>query len=568
MRARRDLVAASALFLATAAFVLWQNSQVAILWDLGYLLDTSWRIALGQMPYRDFPLVHAPLTFLIQTAIIQAGGRHYLLLESYTALVGGLGTLLAWRILLRILARISSAAWTLSLLLALPLVFLGIYGIYPHPIYDCDCGLSILIALFLLQRLESAKLVAFGRWAFPLLTGAAVVFPAFFKQNMGVPFALAVGCGLVLLLAVKILSRRAASVPEAGTLATVLGGMALALGVALALIQHTAGLGNYLRWTVRFAAERRLPGFADMLGVYRQPSFLWTLPAVGVGLLLLLRLGPSFWARVAGFCLLAAPFVWSLVFLFLDDDLDERADNLLALWPLVLVVSAMMALFALRKGLTLACLFPFFVLAAIHGSFLSQQLWGSTYAIWPLLMLLIAQSIAALPAHSSWVRPALAGVTSATLAVCGGLYAAGHERLNYAHVDDGAMSRSTLPALHAIATPGPYLANFDELARFAAAEIPTGDALLLLPGEDPFYYATGRTPRFPVSIFDRTTDPYSPSELLAEARRRNVRWVIVKTVLQSNEDPLPQRDETLTLVVREFPLARHLAGYDIYRRPQ
>jgi hypothetical protein len=55
---------------------------------------------------------------------------------------------------------------------------------------------------------------------------------------------------------------------------------------------------------------------------------------------------------------------------------------------------------------------------------------------------------------------------------------------------------------------------------------------------------------------------------LAEARRRNVRWVIVKTVLQSNEDPLPQPDETLTLVVREFPLARHLAGYDIYRRPQ
>ena len=28
------------------------------------------------------------------------------------------------------------------------------------------------------------------------------------------------------------------------------------------------------------------------------------------------------------------------------------------------------------------------LLATIHGAFLSQQLWGSTYAIWPLLMLL------------------------------------------------------------------------------------------------------------------------------------------------------------------------------------
>ena len=53
----RDYVAAAVLFLGSAAFVLWQNARVAVLWDLSYLLDTSWRIALGQMPYRDFPLV-------------------------------------------------------------------------------------------------------------------------------------------------------------------------------------------------------------------------------------------------------------------------------------------------------------------------------------------------------------------------------------------------------------------------------------------------------------------------------------------------------------------------------
>jgi hypothetical protein len=46
----RDGIAASLLFLVTAGFVLWQNSRIAILWDLSYLLDTSWRIALGQMP--------------------------------------------------------------------------------------------------------------------------------------------------------------------------------------------------------------------------------------------------------------------------------------------------------------------------------------------------------------------------------------------------------------------------------------------------------------------------------------------------------------------------------------
>src|SRR3954463_10677451 len=68
---RRDYLAAAFLFAGTAVFVMWQNERVAVLWDLGYLLDTSWRIALGQIPYRDFPLAHAPLTFLLQAALMR-----------------------------------------------------------------------------------------------------------------------------------------------------------------------------------------------------------------------------------------------------------------------------------------------------------------------------------------------------------------------------------------------------------------------------------------------------------------------------------------------------------------
>src|ERR1700743_1940837 len=98
---RRDLAAALGLFAATAAFALWQSTQVAILWDVGYLLDSSWRMALGQVPYRDFPFVHPPLTFLIQAAIMRLGGRVYLWTALYAALVGGLGTVITWRILIR-----------------------------------------------------------------------------------------------------------------------------------------------------------------------------------------------------------------------------------------------------------------------------------------------------------------------------------------------------------------------------------------------------------------------------------------------------------------------------------
>jgi hypothetical protein len=576
----REWIAATLLFLATAGFVLWQNSQIAILWDLSYLLDTSWRIALGQLPYRDFPLVHPPLTFLIQAAMMRLAGRHYELHIAYAALVGGLGSVVAWRIVLRILIdKIgeASSAWTVSLLLAAPLTVLGVYSVYPHPIYDCDCAFAILIAIFLLQRLsrnESPDVPGFRGWAQPVLAGAALVVPVFFKQNIGLPFLLAVVLGMFLLLAAgwieKARGGELKSKPCTAVLLCVLAGIAIASLAAIVAIQAAVGLGNYLHWTVQFAAQRRLPGFGDMLGVYEQPSFAWTLPCAGLGLVLLcLPLVHRTWVRILAFCLLSAPLIGSLVYLFLNDDLDERGDNLLALWPMLLLLAAIVALIELRKGITLGRLIPFFVLAAIHGAFLSQQLWGSTYAIWPLLMLLIAQMLAAipstrLPGHK--MVPALAGVVCATFLVCGGLYAIGHERMNYLLIPDQPVTRATLPALRGMSDRGPYLADFEELVRFAGAEIPSGDGILLLPGEEPFFFATSRVPQFPVQIFDTTTDPYSPAELLEEARKRNIRWVIVKTRLQSNEDPLPGRAETLPNLAREFALSRKLAGYDVYLR--
>jgi hypothetical protein len=263
---------------------------------------------------------------------------------------------------------------------------------------------------------------------------------------------------------------------------------------------------------------------------------------------------------------MAAPFVGTLLFFFIQPDAEDRTDNLLALWPLLLLAGLGMAVFELRRGITLGRLMPFFVLAAIHGAFLSQQLWGSSYALWPLLMILVAQTLAALPAKARPVVIPTAAILCAVFLTCGSLYAASLERLSYVRIPDAPIEHSSTPALRGMADRGPFLANFDELVAFAAREIPRDDSLLLLPGEDPFYYATGRIPQFPVTLFDPTTDPYSVPELLAEARRRHVRWIIVKRVLQSNTDPMPESEQTMQLVAREFVLYRRLQGYDIYRK--
>ncbi|MGC1461941.1 MAG: hypothetical protein WA802_07045, partial [Terracidiphilus sp.] len=193
----RDWLAAAGLFLATASVVLWQNAHVAVLFDLSYILNTAERIALGQMPYRDFPLAHAPLTFLLQAAIIRLTGRVFFHHVLYAASIGGLGSVFAWRIALGSLrGRVRAAwptAWLVALLVAAPLCVLGIYSILPTPEYDCDCGFWILVAVWMLQRLDGETSAWFG-----FAAGAALCVPLFFKQNMGLPLLL-VAIGAVLL---------------------------------------------------------------------------------------------------------------------------------------------------------------------------------------------------------------------------------------------------------------------------------------------------------------------------------------------------------------------------------
>jgi hypothetical protein len=593
----RDVLAAAALFVATAAFTLWQNAHVAVLWDISYLLDSSYRISLGQLPYRDFPFAHAPLTFLLHAAIIRVLGRVYFPHILCAALEAGTATLLTWRILLRVphdhrakpgsprsglcslgwkgevivgtltsphldrhnqqdQKHFADRTWLLATLLAAPLAVLGIYGVYPHPIYDSDCILAVLAALYLLQRAQDSPM----RNA---LAGAACVLPLFFKQNIGLPFLLIT---LAAVAAIAVI-RRLQHTTIAPQLWLVVGAAAT-LAAALLSIHATVGLHNYLYWTITFAAQRRLPGLSLILTIYHQTSLLWTVPTAiaGVALLRSDSLRSKRWARPTALALLAVPFLWTIAVLALTNDPDDRGDQLLSLWPHLLILAAALTLYnlrprSLRTSPTLNTLLPLILLATIHSAFLSQQLWGSTYAIWPLLMLLIAAMLAQIPTVA---RP-LAAIITATFLLCGSLYATSHERVSYIHLD-GPETHATLPELRGLTTPGPWIPAFEELVRLTNAEIPATDGILLLPGEDPFHFATGRTPQFPILLFDPATDPYTPQQTLDKARAHNIRWLIVTRNLQLNAPPKPDLPEVLGVVQKDFAPYRTLTNYDIYRR--
>jgi hypothetical protein len=575
-----DLLVAVFLFFASFAFVLWQNMHLAILWDLSFILETATRISLGQLPYRDFPLMYPPLTFLVQAAIIKLFGRvvfyHYL----YAAATSALASLLTWRIMLRLLAATRLPQRLFAFLLAVPLIFLGTNSIYPHPFYDSDCCVFIIFCIWLLLRLESRH---FPRGV-TFVCGLLLTVPPFIKQNTGLAFLIS---ALFCIAYFGIRNHRASLL--------LLGGAATGFSSALALIQYSVGLRKYLYWTVQYAssaiARRGNMTMQAMLSIYgvgskhAAPFWIYIFFALSSALLLL-----SFHAARPAInwlasAILALPFVASIVELFLNAHTPTKGTAaLLHLWPIWLIASFAIALWKLPRATALSQLLPFILLGTIHGALLSQQVVGSTYALWPMLMILIAASVAALaPTNREYAQTkynkenvvlqpstvpltAFTVVVSFALLIAGGSYAISHVRLVYADLSGDSLEHSNLPALSGLAMRGQYLPDFEELVAYTDREIPRGDAVLMLPDEDLFYFTTGRNPQFPVLLFDNYMNPYNSVQIVQISSERNVRWLVVKRRLQLNVSPFSIQPQLLELLYRDFEPAASLNNYEIFRR--
>jgi hypothetical protein len=511
------------LFAGTAAVVVWQNSRLTVLWDLSYILENATRIAAGDVPYRDFPFPYAPLTFAMQAAIIRLFGRAVVHHMAWAAICGGTASALTYAIVRRIAndARVAIA-------LTLPLILLGIYCIFPHPFYDPDACLVLLLLLAGLLRAETPRAL--------FLLGGPCVVPLFVKQNIGLAF-------LAALIALAVLSR------ERRRLVPLFAGIGASGAIAAALVALVFGASNYIRWTIRFAAERRLPPLAQQLAIFNDPV-LWCWLAFAIAGAFAMRKRPRVGALVVALPLASL--------LFGDGELQ-----LLRLWPFALALIAIDSVARWRDENSVAQFLPLVIAATIGGTFLSQSTWGSTYGIWPLLAILFAFLL-----RGRAYAPALATLLGASMLLLAWPYVRDNHRLTYVKwdADEGELEHATLAPLRGLSMRGNWLSDFEELVDWTESNIPRGDAILSLPGEDLFYFTTGRRPRVPVLMFDRTINPYDARQLARIAEERDVRWLIVKRELQINGTPMGNLDATLALLRPRFAIAVRLSNYDVYRR--
>jgi len=564
------------LFCATAAVVIWQNSRITVLYDLSGVIEPAFRMSLGDRPYADFPFPYAPLTFLIQSWIIRLWGTVYWHHIAYVAIAGGLATVLTWRLLGNILS--DSLRWPrlTAFLLTLPTVVLGIYCIFPHPFYDPDAMLFILVSLAFLLWLEHRD--------FPLiptfLVGIALVIPLFVKQNIGGVYLASWFFMLGALTIIALWKKRSIR----GYLIVILGAI-VGLAASALIIQNWVGLETYKYWTWDFATSRRTPSPQDMSSVYQDPLLMIWIASFAAGVILIwLNKNSKAVLSILGTVLIAVPFVWPVIYLLIDDDSSERGERLANVWPVVLLASFILCILAFRRINGVRKLLPFVLIATTHGVFLSQQLWGSTYGIWPMFVLLVGLIILALnelsDRRSSGYLTAFAAILSICLMTSGAFYVYSNERLDYIDFEDGDMQHSSLPQLEGLSIRGSYLPDLEELVQYTKENVPADEGILELPGEDLFYYTTGRRPTFPSLLFDVTNNPFSAEEIAQLARERDIRWLIVKNDLQidvekstdENGKPAPvdktidDKDHILEVLKPEFKHVESLNNYEIYRR--
>ena len=545
---RSSVLVPALLFAVSAAFTFWRNTQVAVLVDISYVVNIATRIAAGDVPYAQFPLAQAPLAFLTQAVLIKAFGPHYVVQMAYATIVGGLATVVTYSIARRLIDGAVPHPTILAATLAIPLVPLGIYSIFPNPFYDPDTCFVVLAAIAAI--LAAIDRPSRTRW---LLAGALIAVPVFVKQNIG-------GAFLVVALGVLVVEAVARPSARAG-LRWCLVGFGVALGAELLALQLTVGIDHYLAWAWTFAMAGR--GVAlDRINAFWDPSLIW--PGV-----LILALAVA--TRALSMRLRTPVFVGVLLIaLVARASIPISFINVNALLPPVLVAASVLALVGTaRDGVRFETLLPLVLAGTAMGALMANGLLGSTFGIFPLLVLAIAtlvRDLGRFVEKPAQLAPMTGVVLAVLLASAGAAYTLTNARLLFADMNaPGPVVRSAFPSLAGLSARGPYIGDLDAILFWIRDNVPAEDPFVFLPGEDPAFYALGRRPRLPSVYFYDVANPYSPAEIARFADEVGLRWVFVKDRLQLVDEP-PLEQSFIVALTEHATLVAQVGPYRVYRR--
>src|SRR5207245_8958172 len=114
-------------------------------------------------------------------------------------------------------------------------------------------------------------------------------------------------------------------------------------------------------------AARRILSMADVLLVYADWTLrLWVVFFLLGAFLMRQDAGVKRWPSASAVALMAVPFIWPIIYLLFDTDASERAERLVAIWPLIFIVAVSLAYLFVRRLSGMAAALPFILTATAH----------------------------------------------------------------------------------------------------------------------------------------------------------------------------------------------------------
>ena len=88
-----------------------------------------------------------------------------------------------------------------------------------------------------------------------------------------------------------------------------------------------------------------------------------------------------------------------------------------------------------------------------------------------------------------------------------------------------------------------------------------------MPGEDPFHFASRRTPAFPVVMFDDTLSPYDAEAAMQLIDHHRIGWIVVKRRLQPLNPPWRHTPDLVdSRLPSRYSIVEEIGLYVILRR--
>ncbi len=483
--------------------------------DMDCIIDRSFRVFSGQVPYRDFFVPTAPLTYFTQAAVWKVLGPSALSMKIYMSVLNGLMAAFLF-LFLKNIVRVRPSAIALCLVL---FASWSPYSVFPAPWFNSDSSMSACGAL-LCFCVYHRKGPAY--WAF--LGGFCCGLSFLFKQNDGAGAVLAGG----LFMAIAAFKNR-----DWKAIVFFAAGAALPSAACALYFGAHGALGNLFDWTVVRAAKGK---------VGQNPVRFLLGPVITL-------FGPVCkFLRVIFFAYLAAWAVleWRARAAGTDSQ-DTFIDNI-PLYRLMLLFSFLFSYF---------CYLSF---AGINFAFYQIFIWVPFLVLWEAF----PQGAFFAKAARWVVVAAAAGFVANSLRIT--LFK--HRAFNQPEMKiDYAFKTERLKGAHFYELAGRPL---DDLAEYLKSQLAPEENVWIFPEPLSVYFAIGRVSPNPVSAYGETDYEMLQGDqpaVLNSMEGKNVRWAVLQLPILNHHTQHAKFQELMQAMISGYELKEVREPFLIFHRP-